>query len=815
MASYNNQQSYNQQGYGNQPQGNGQYDYYDQGSGGAAPQPAEPAEEPLSPWEEMERDNGVRLTWSTWPNSRLEAKKHVIPLAAIYAPLKNRDVEWFADEQNGMFVNYDCIRCQNQRCNAIMNWTSGNKVDYHQKYWTCTLCNTRNNIPPTEPHNMMTQHEPVAELHEDSTTIEFISPADPTGEPVFVFVVDTAIEHAELESAKDTIIEVLEMLPDEAIVSLVTYGQNVAVHELGFEAMTRTVVIGGNPSKDKEPDTRKIKDLLGIRPGIDKSYVGQDSQIWQYCCQVAQVREQLTRTLDELPVDPWPQRAKERMGRATGMAAMVGVALLSAFEGYNGRMILFSGGAANVGPGKVVNTDLSTQIRSAKDIELGKAEYNESATRFYDVLATQAASQGHVVDLFSCCLDQTGLLEQRSMAEKTGGRIVLSDTFTTAIFQESLLGMFEKGAFGRLAMCFNGEIKIVTSRNIQVSGCIGPVLSLAEKSSNVSEREVGVAGTCKWSVGGLDKDTNLTFFFEVTDGQDIKDHDVGYIQFQTTFRTSHGQQVTRATTLEVMFRDPKHSDGQTHIEQGFDQEAAAVTTAKLAVHKKDTEFGVDVMRWIDQNLIRYMKKAARYRPGLPDSFQLPPNCAIYPQLMFYLRRSQFLDNFGYSPDEATFHRTLMMRESVLHCTSMIEPHLYSYSTDPNEQNYLQRVSLDEKSLRPDVALLLDSFFTVVVWYGKTAKSWLDNEELAEDPNFTWLFERLNEPVEEQKIRAGERYPHPVPINTWHEESQERFLLAKINPSQGQSRDGEQMVLTDDVSLRVFMEHLRKLVVDEN
>jgi len=64
-----------------------------------------------------------------------------------------------------------------------------------------------------------------------------------------------------------------------------------------------------------------------------------------------------------------------------------------------------------------------------------------------------------------------------------------------------------------------------------------------------------------------------------------------------------------------------------------------------------------------------------------------------------------------------------------------------------------------------------------------------------------------------------RFPMPRYIETEHGGSQARFLLSKVNPSQthnnmfawGQDAAGAP-VLTDDVSLQVFMEHLKKLAV---
>jgi len=342
-----------------------------------------------------------------------------------------------------------------------------------------------------------------------------------------------------------------------------------------------------------------------------------------------------------------------------------------------------------------------------------------------------------------------------------------------------------------------------------------------DKTGNVAERGEGVSGTSKWSLGGLDRNTHLTFIFEVADATEIRDSDQGFIQFQTSFRASDGSIGTRVTTTEVLFRDPKlqsaRNSGLAAIKEHFDQDCAAVVMAKLAVFKKDMEFGADVMRWIDQSLIRFMKRCADYTPNRLDTFRLAPQFDHFHTYMFYLRRSQFLDSFGYSADEAAFHRIYMQREKVSNCLMMIEPLLYSYSTDGNmpPDRIPEIVKLDASSVRNDVVLLLDSFFTLVVWYGKSANLWRLDENLSQNPDYKWLFERLEAPMEERQARAAERYPYPVEIETWEGESQERFLLAKINPSSAPKQDGEERVLTDDVSLRVFEDHLKKLTVDDN
>ena len=92
------------------------------------------------------------------------------------------------------------------------------------------------------------------------------------------------------------------------------------------------------------------------------------------------------------------------------------------------------------------------------------------------------------------------------------------------------------------------------------------------------------------------------------------------------------------------------------IAQSFDQEVAAVLMARIAVFKAEIDDSPDVLRWLDRMLIRLCQKFADYRKEDPTSFRLTDNFSIYPQFMFHLRRSQFLQVFNNSPDETAFYR---------------------------------------------------------------------------------------------------------------------------------------------------------------
>ena len=72
------------------------------------------------------------------------------------------------------------------------------------------------------------------------------------------------------------------------------------------------------------------------------------------------------------------------------------------------------------------------------------------------------------------------------------------------------------------------------------------------------------------------------------------------------------------------------------------------------------------------------------------------------------------------------------------------------------------------------------------------------------------------PKEDAAVLLTERFPVPMYVECDQYGSQARFLLAKLNPSvthnsqnQGASSD---FLFTDDVSLQVFMDHLKRLAV---
>ncbi|CAG8666309.1 9162_t:CDS:10 [Ambispora leptoticha] len=754
-------------------------------------------------FEELEEQDGTRFSWNVFPHSRLDATRTVVPISCLYTPLKERE------DLPPIF--YEPVTCKSP-CRAILNPYC--QIDVRGKLWICPFCLQRNAFPPH--YKDISNTNLPAELLPKYTTIEYTFARGAQIPPIFLFVVDTCLEDDDLKALKDSLVVSLSLLPPHALVGLITFGTMTQVHELGYSECPKSYVFRGT----KEYASKQIQEMLGlsapvIRPQMQKpgQTLGvQNLGASRFLLPVQQCEFTLTSILEQLQRDPWPVNNDKRPQRCTGVAISVAIGLMeSTFPNTGCRIMLFAGGAATEGPGMVVGNELKEPIRSHHDIEKDNIKYYKKATKFYEALAKRASQNGHIVDIFAGCLDQIGLLEMKSLVNSTGGFMILSDSFTTAIFKQSFQRVFNKDAQGNLQMGFNATLDVQTTREMRVCGLIGHAISTNKKSPSVAETEIGIANTSEWKMCGITPKTTCAVYFEVVNqhGQPLAPGMRGLIQFVTHYQHSSGQFRLRVTTVARNFAE----GNSPQIAGSFDQEAAAVLMARIAVFKAEIDDGPDVLRWLDRMLIRLCQKFADFRKDDPSSFRLSENFSIYPQFMFHLRRSQFLQVFNNSPDETAFYRHVLNREDVNNSLIMIQPTLMSYAIDSQSQPVL----LDSISIKPDVILLLDTFFHILIFHGETIAQWR-KAGYQDQPGYENFKELLEAPKADSEELLSDRFPIPRYIVCDQNGSQARFLLSKLNPSTthvsnvGYGVPQGQAIFTDDVSLQVFMEHLKKLAV---
>lgn len=496
-----------------------------------------------------------------------------------------------------------------------------------------------------------------------------------------------------------------------------------------------------------------------------------------------------------------------RPQRATGAAISAAVALLEGCRANSGsRVMVFTSGPATVGPGIVVDSDLAYSIRTHRDIVNGQAPYFRKSCSFYKGLSQRLCDGSIVLDCFACSLDQVGAAELKVPVENSGGFMMLGESFESNQFKKCLRHIFSWDEDGILNMYFDATIELVTTKDVKICGALGPCVSLRKTNSSVSDNEIGEGGTYVWKLNTLSSKTCISFFFQVSEEHKVQPGSAFFIQFITQYRKGNLGVRKRVTTAARRWV-ANHS---TEIKAGFDQEAAASVMARLAIHRAETCYARDVIRWLDDTLIRFASKFGEYIQEDPSTFRLSSNFSLYPQFMYYLRRSQFIDVFNCCPDETAFYRIMLNREGVVGSLIMIQPTLFLYSFDGPPVPVL----LDIRSVSPDVILLFDSYFYVVIHYGSKIAQW---RKLGydKDPNLENLRKLLEAPELDAEQLIAERFPAPKLIKCDQHSSQARFLLAKLNPSVTQNstyKEGSDIIFTDDLSLEVFIDHLQALAV---
>ncbi|PPD71211.1 hypothetical protein GOBAR_DD31900 [Gossypium barbadense] len=719
---------------------------------------------------ELEAIEGLRWPWHSWPTTKPDASSLTIPLAVMCTPLT---------EFSGLpILPYDPLICS--KCGAVLNPYA--RVDYTCRVWYCSFCFSKNSFPRTYSSSLEESNLP-AELFPNYSSVEYA--------------------RTELRGVKSELLRVVEQLPESALVALVTFDAMVNVYDLGFSECSRVVVFHG----DRELSSQQIQKFLGIGgkklQQLGKSLVIQKQS---FLLPISECEFSITSAIEEIrsfaQVTPG-----HRPQRSTGVAISTALGLLEGCLVNTGaRIMVFTSGPATRGPGIVVDLDRAIAIRNHKDLINGQTPYYWKSSNFYKRLSQRLCDSSIVLDLFACSLDQVGAAELKVPVESSGGFMILGESFESDQFRKCMRHIFSRDEAGNLKMYFDATIEIVTTKDVKICGALGPCISLRKTNNLVSENEIGDGGTYIWKLGTLTSKTCIAFFFQVNYEHKPQPGAAFLVQFITRYRDGNMGIRRRVTTAARRWVAKQSPD----IRAGFDQEAATSVMARLAIHRAETCQARDVIRWLDDNLIRFASKFGDYIQEDPSSFRLSSNFSLYPQFIFYLRRSQFLDVFNSTPDETAFFRLMLNREGVTDSIVMIQPTLLQYSFDGPPVPVL----LDIRSISPDVILLFDSYFCVVIHYGSKIAQWrrLGYDKDPNHGNLRKLFEAPE--LDAGQLVAG-RVPPPKLIKCDQHSSQARFLLAKLNPSVTQDStytDGSDIIFTDDLSLQVFIDYLQALAV---
>ena len=743
-----------------------------------------------------ESQNAIRMSWNILPANALDLQRYIIPCGILYTPLKSIE--------NMKLLDYEPVRCRS--CKSVLAPTF--QLDFRAKAWICPFCNNKNAFSKEYAQHITPENLPM-ELLQTSSTIEYKLNQKESKYPVFFFIIDTSIIENELNELKETIQNTLSMIPPECEIGVITSGTMCNLLEIGFTDFPKMFVFKG----DKQYTSNDIMTQLGLINKNDPRV--QLSSGKKFLMPLKDCEFSLNSFLDDLFPDPFPQGFEERKASCLGLALNVAVTLLEALHNNQpSRIFLFAGSPCNIGMGKIVNLSLKETIRNYLDFEKRNDNIKnfKEAVNYYQSIADRAFKSNQIIDIFSCCLNQTGLFEMKYITEKTGGLMVSTDSFSTQVFKETFKKLFETNDDGNLKMCFKGTCEILLTKPLKIKGALGHLVSLKKNNldSVSNDYPIGEGGTCVWNLGGIDPTSTYTFILDQSNIDQNVANSLRYctIQILTTYIASDRSTRLRVTTIKRKY-SPDLQNNKYEVAQGFDQQAAVILLTKMAIWKSDSEDRIDVLRWVDKSLINILQRFAMYTKDTPESFKLTEEFKYLPQFIFYLRRSLVLQNFNASPDEVAQFKTVLLKENVINSMTMIQPILLAYTPDDND---FIPVGLEAENMKADRVLLLDAYFFICIWYGEDVCSWRE-AGYQNEPEYENIKNMLDSPMDYAQNIIMERMPVPRFVSADYNSGQERLIKSVLDPSQEGTQDfKEGYFVSDDVTLKVFNEYLIKKVV---
>lgn len=156
--------------------------------------------------------------------------------------------------------------------------------------------------------------------------------------------------------------------------------------------------------------------------------------------------------------------------------------------------------------------------------------------------------------------------------------------------------------------------------------------------------------------------------------------------------------------------------------------------------------------------------------------------------------------------QLTYINAIIMSQSVENIMLIVQPALLQYTPHHNE---MLPIPLDEKFMRAENILVLDSFFNVVEWRGSLVE-WEIAQGYQQMPEHASLAALLRNVEQDVHAIKNDRFPVPHYYLTGPNHSKERFIKSRLN-----SRDHDQSEsnLTDEVDVNAFTEKLIELVVN--
>lgn len=795
----------------------------------------------------------TRFNWDVFPSTKLEASHMLTPLGCLFTPAY------------GLPVQSHSTPIQCDLCISYINQYI--RIDRQNKMWWCPFCEKRSFLPDGFPlHEKGSENNDIPlEIRPNVLTIDYVLAKDiamGSETPfVVVYVIDLyqhtdSIESKEFDLLKEAISESIHKLPKNTLVGIVTYAEDVDVYVSSGAApisFLPGLLFGDKYDYNKIFTDSNLTSVLFRLLRVGSPPSSRDDSLVNNAFLSPELLLEYIQNLKPVLTDSY------KPPRSTGIACYIAALMLSqSFSNLIGKISVFISGPPTLSPGKIV--DKGT-IRSHHDVANFKAPNFVPALRFYQALSYVAAGYqpadvynivytagGKLTDysvseraptfsfdIYTGALDQVGVYEMRHLANSGSGSILLSETFASHQFKQTLLANTAAIATEK----HNTKLAVATSRGLKVMKSVSHGTELqssyqSDKLSSMHQEKISDMVTQfdstlkkrnftnKWYLGSLDSNDTLAIYFEMETVSSSSllnaEHGVKevYIQFQAKWWDIELQLfVLRITTLKkittlaiLAAHQVKMSDGtyrlvntkssivrEKMLLDSFDYKAWIVLFTRLLTSKIDTTIGYEsfdeVVKDVDIALIRLTKFFGGLQVQTHSSHNPYENLKVIhsisekfrelPGYSYSLRRNpQLVRIFNSSPDETAYYHHIFIGSNAEESCMMIQPSFYQ------AQEGLESVLLDVSSLKASESsfYVLDSVFSIIVFHqcveGEKLKLHNSNNDDLVYGERLGKTEPVLHLVDE---RIAQRSVIPKIILTQNGHSQARFLMARLNPVQ--------------------------------
>eukprot|EP00051_Salpingoeca_urceolata_P021429 m.336286 g.336286 ORF g.336286 m.336286 type:complete len:821 (+) comp19795_c1_seq2:5475-7937(+) len=672
----------------------------------------------------------LRATLPSAPSPEVGVLTEVLPWAVVVEPLAPSDCL----VASGVAKD-DVARCRS--CRAFINplasvYRSGDWV------WECALCSSSNSLPPRYTAAGSTRNRRWSAPEMNSACVEFELPQSPSDrpaplreQPLAIVVVD--LGQRDFANTVAAARAFVEALPDEWLVSLLTFAQHVDVYDFGAPTTTTTRRV--ELPSDATPCNQTLKSLVPLRRLFAK---------------MGSRRAQVLAALDALT----PVPARSGLGAVMHLVIQGMDELADDFERAHGgiRVTLFVSQVPTWGLGACTNRyreentgGAQTPATDAIVLEGLDSHFSESdasalmvpQAEFFKIQGQAAVDAGIVVDVVavgdadSFC----DLATLRFLATCTGGVVMRLDTAKDS----RVLRDKQAQDLARRRYAFDCLCMARLSRDIAVESVLGHV--------GESVLHPGAWASAGWAAGHAfcfelaRNRSGLFTAFRVLFGEPTVRH-VVQVVFSFTAVGVHGdrrlKRFLRIHTIEF----PVVKDTLSVLKSVDPEACMYVVSQKVARTALDAGIG-DARRlvhgWFLELLKQYRSTSKRTEEDV--WFRYHPNLQQLQRLAFGLLAGVWLDSATLHPDERACLTHAHSRWSCQALSCLTYPLLYAFpageqgdGVDDEYAAVTHPLSLKEITQRDEVPIvfLLDAGSRLIIAYNALA------EKVAESPSPMWM-----------------------------------------------------------------------------